>query len=70
MRTAGEAGADVIDLATNTASPDQRGYFTLLKEDESAPESRDQGKQKKLWEKSLEWAGITPENTALKDAFQ
>lgn len=45
MRTSAEASADVIDLATESAFPKQRGYYTLLKEDQSAPESRDEGKR-------------------------
>ena len=70
MRTAAEAGADVVDLATNKAYPGERGYFTLLEKDESSPESKDEGKQQKLWVKSAEWAGITPKNTALKVGFE
>ncbi|KAL8824290.1 MAG: hypothetical protein Q9191_005155 [Dirinaria sp. TL-2023a] len=70
MRTAAEAASDVIDLATDKAYPRQRGYFTLLKKDEGAPESRDQEKQRKIWAKSAQWARITPENTALKAALE
>ena len=70
MRTAAEAGADVIDLATNKASPGERGYFTLLKKDTSSPDSKDVSKQQKLWVKSAEWAKITRENTALKTVFE
>lgn len=66
MRTSAEASVDVIDLATNKAYPGERGYFTLLAKDVSSPESRDEEKQRKLWVKSAEWAGITGENTALK----
>lgn len=42
MRTAAKAGVDVVDLATNKAYPGDRGYFTLLKKDVSAPESMDE----------------------------
>lgn len=66
MRTAAEAGADVVDLATNTAYPSEQGHFTLLAKDSSSPESQDEEKQRKLWIKSAEWARITSENTALK----
>ncbi|MCJ1247586.1 hypothetical protein MMC30_004801 [Trapelia coarctata] len=66
MRTAAEAGTDVADIATNKASPGERGYFTLLKKDSSSPDSKDEEKQQKLWVKSAEWARITGENTALK----
>lgn len=65
MRTAAEAGVDVIDLATNAAHPGERGYFTLLERDTSSPESLDEETQQRLWTKTLEWARITRENTAL-----
>ena len=66
MRTAAEAGADVIALATNEAFPGERGYFTMLNKDESSPESLDEEKQRMLWAKSAEWAGVGAGDTALK----
>ena len=66
MRTSAEAGADVIDLATNKAYPGERGYFTMLKKDSSSPNSQDEEKQRKIWMKSADWAGITEKDTALK----
>ena len=69
MRTAREAGDDVAELAMNAAHPGARGYFTLLKPDESSPETRDKEKQRKLWVKSFEWARITPSDTAVKVAL-
>lgn len=70
MRTAAEAGADVVDLATNKAYPGERGYFTLLKKDTSSADSKDEDEQGKLWVKSAEWAKITRENTALTAALE
>ena len=70
MRTAKEAGIDVAELATDNAHQGERGYFTLLKKDTSSPDSQDASKQQQLWMKTLEWAGITPENIALKGAFE
>lgn len=70
MRTSAEAGADVIDLVTENAFPGQRGYFTLLEKDESAPESRDEEKQQDLWKKSAEWARVTTEDTALQRVLE
>jgi len=67
MRTSAKAGADVIDLAVNKASPGDRGFFTLLKKDTSSPDSLDVRKQQDLWLKSLQWARITQENTSLKE---
>ena len=59
MRSSAEAGVDVIDLATETSHPHQRGYFTLLKQDVSAPETLEETKQQNLWEKTLQWTKTT-----------
>ncbi len=69
MRTAAKAGIDVADLATNKAHPGDRGYFTLLKKDASAPDSMDEKAQQNLWVQTMKWAKITPKNTALTAAF-
>ena len=70
MRTAAEGAIDVIDLAMRKAHPQDRGYFTLLTKDVSAPESMDEERQQMMWVKSLQWARITRENTALTVAWQ
>lgn len=59
MRTSREAGTDVAKLAVNEASPGARGFFTLLKEDTSSPDSLNEEVQEKIWEKTLEWTGIS-----------
>lgn len=69
MRTSAEAGADVVDLATGAVHPGERGYFTLLERDSSAPASMDEGMQRRLWTETLRWARITRENTAMVGAF-
>jgi hypothetical protein len=69
LRTASPAGVDVVELALNPKFADKRGFYTLLQEDQSSPDSQDEGKLEKLWIKTLEWARIIPENTALKSAF-
>lgn len=66
MRTSAEAGADVIDLAVNISHPGERGYFTLLRKDDSSPDSRSEETQRKLWAKSAEWVGVTLKDTALE----
>lgn len=53
MRSAAEAGVDVVDLAVDEAYVGQRGYFTLLKQDVSSQDSLDEGKQQKLWLKTV-----------------
>lgn len=66
LRTARPAGIDVIELAVSPKYADKRGFYTLLQEDQSSPDSQDETKQESLWKKTLEWARITSENTALK----
>ncbi|KAI1416955.1 hypothetical protein F5Y13DRAFT_177398 [Hypoxylon sp. FL1857] len=70
LRTAAPAGIDVTEPALNPAYAAERGFFTLLKKDQSSPESQDEEKQQALWAKSLEWARITKDDTALKGAFE
>ncbi|KUI73734.1 Retinol dehydrogenase 13 [Cytospora mali] len=69
IRTSAEAGKDVARLAINEASPDERGYFTLLEKDESSPDSLNEQKQEQLWLQSAQWVGITAQDTALGAAF-
>ncbi|KAI1398975.1 putative short-chain dehydrogenase [Hypoxylon fuscum] len=69
FRSVAEAAVDVIDLGVGKAHPKERGYFTLLKKDESDPVTLNEDTQQKIWIKSAEWAGITKDNTALKVAF-
>lgn len=66
LRTAGPAGVDVIELALSPKYANKRGFFTMLREDKSSPDSQNEIKQEALWEKTLEWARITSDNTVLK----
>lgn len=68
LRTSGPAGIDVIELAVNPRFADKRGFYTLLREDQSSPDSLNAEIQERLWKATLEWARITSENTALKIA--
>ncbi|PYH43916.1 short-chain dehydrogenase [Aspergillus saccharolyticus JOP 1030-1] len=61
IRTAAEAALDVAALAVGPAFAGARGYFTLRQADTSSAESRDPKKQQQLWEKTLEWVGMTEE---------
>lgn len=70
LRTAGPAGVDVIELSVNPKFADKRGFYTLLQEDQSSPDSQDKTKQDALWKKTLQWAKITRENTVLKLASE
>ncbi|KAJ9293202.1 hypothetical protein DTO271G3_7925 [Paecilomyces variotii] len=70
MRTVREAAVDIVEFATNTTNPNERGYFTLSKKDVSSPDSLNEEKQQALWRKTLEWSRITKENTALQAGFE
>lgn len=70
FRSSAEAGRDIAELAVNKAYSGERGYFTMLKKDESDPITLDEGVQERVWKKSLEWAKITKDNTALKEAIE
>ena len=48
MRTAAKAGVDVAGLAMNTAHAGDRGYFTLLQKDASAPDSMGEEMQQRI----------------------
>ena len=65
LRTSRPAGIDIIELALNPKYADTRGFFTLLQKDESSPDSQNFDKQEALWHKTLEWAGINGNNTAI-----
>jgi NAD(P)-dependent dehydrogenase (short-subunit alcohol dehydrogenase family) len=65
MRTAGDAGSDVIDLAVGSEYLHAKGYYTMRKKDESSEESRDEKKQEALWRKTVEWTGIKEDDTVL-----
>lgn len=69
LRSSAAAGIDIADIAVNAACPDELGYFTLLEKDDSDPLTMDEAVQERVWKKSLEWAGITEDNTALKKAL-
>jgi hypothetical protein len=58
MRTVAVAAADIVKLATNEASPDERGYFSLLEKEDSSPDSLNRESQEQLWRKTLEWTGL------------
>ncbi|KAI1378854.1 putative short-chain dehydrogenase [Hypoxylon crocopeplum] len=70
FRPSSEAGRDIIELGMGKADDGERGYYTLLEKDEPDPSALDTEKQQKIWTKSVEWAKINKDNTALKTAFE
>lgn len=65
MRSAKDAGVDVVELAIGEDFKHAEGYYTLRRKDESSAESRDEQKQEALWRKTIEWGGISREDTVL-----
>ncbi|XDG05315.1 hypothetical protein ABKA04_004930 [Annulohypoxylon sp. FPYF3050] len=70
FRSSAETASDVVKLAVDEEYQGEQGYFTLLKKDDSDPLTMDEHVQQKLWQKSLQWARITKDNTALKNALE
>jgi hypothetical protein len=68
IKTSAQAAAGIVDLAVGQAHPGERGFFDFTKKGESSPQSKDEHKQEALWIKSAQWAGITNDNTGLRDA--
>lgn len=65
MRSAKDAGVDVIELAVGKDYSHAEGYFTMRKKDESSVESWDERKQDALWKRTLEWTGIEKQDTVV-----
>jgi hypothetical protein len=69
LRPVSIAAADLIEISVGEEYRGESGYYVMLQKDISSPESNDEVKQQKLWTKSLAWAEITEDQTALKTAF-
>ena len=65
MRSAKDAGVDVIELAVGKDYLHAEGYYTLRKRDESSVDSKDERKQEVLWAKTLQWTGLGPNDTVV-----
>ncbi|KAL4941939.1 hypothetical protein BDV06DRAFT_222635 [Aspergillus oleicola] len=78
--TIGDAATDIVGLATNTISPFEGGYFDLKDREtlgivradvgsswwNSFDLGEDERREEALWNKTLEWAGVSDRNTGLK----
>ncbi|KAL4934211.1 uncharacterized protein BDV17DRAFT_285936 [Aspergillus undulatus] len=79
-----EAATDIVCLATNTICPFEGGYFDLKDKDtlgivrgdgsssswNSLDHDEGERREEALWNKTLEWAGVSDANTALKVQFE
>jgi hypothetical protein len=65
IRRSAHAAKDVVDLAMGAHGKGQTGYFIMANKAESSKASQDEEMQIKVWNRSVEWAGITQQNTSL-----
>ncbi|KAI1110572.1 hypothetical protein F5Y14DRAFT_357948 [Nemania sp. NC0429] len=69
VRKSADAGVDVADIALGKKHAGERGYLRLVAPGPSSTESLDEAKQEKLWTKTLEWAKLPREKTALENGL-
>lgn len=69
-RTVAQVSVDVARLATKDALPGARGYLELLNPYEGSKDSRNKKTQDVLWAKSVEWVGVTAQDTVLGAFFR
>jgi hypothetical protein len=65
IRRAADAAQDLVDLSVAPQFAGQEGHFEMRRKVDSSPASHDEGMQALLWCKSLEWSGISQEDTVL-----
>jgi hypothetical protein len=64
--TVEEAARPVVDVALAKEYAGQEGYFEGRKKVESSPDSLDEDLQRRLWQKSVEWCGLTAGDSVIK----
>jgi hypothetical protein len=65
LRRSAEAAEDVVDFAVSPECAGRQGYFIMRTKAESSRASLDEEMQRALWDKSVEWAGISQGDTVL-----
>lgn len=65
MNTSAVAARDVGDLAVAEEFVGKEGHFVMRAEEDSSPDSHDERMQEALFWKSVEWCGITQDDTVL-----
>ncbi|KAJ4328871.1 hypothetical protein N0V84_000659 [Fusarium piperis] len=68
FRRSADAGKDLAELSVGKEFDGTRGYFLGVKREEEAPMTRDEGKQRILWEACWRWAGLKEGETVLVGA--
>jgi len=69
LRSVDDAAKDLVEISVGEGFVREKGYFEMMRKGGNSTESEDQGMQRRLWEKSLEWAGVGMESTVLEGAF-
>lgn len=67
-RRSADAGKDLAELSVGNEFDGTRGYFLGLKREEEAAMTKDEGKQRVLWEACWRWAGLEEGETVLVGA--
>ena len=65
IRRSAHAGKDIVDLAVGPTGEGKTGYFIMKNKAESSKASQNKQVQAKLWDQSVQWAGITQHSTSL-----
>jgi hypothetical protein len=65
LRRSATAAKDIIDFAVGPHGEGKTGYFIMKNKAESSRQSQDEDMQVRLWNQSIEWAGIKQEDTVL-----
>ncbi|KAM0427869.1 hypothetical protein ACHAPT_007328 [Fusarium lateritium] len=68
FRRSADAGRDLAELSVGEDFKDVRGYFLGVKSEEEAEMTKDETKQRILWEACWRWAGMTEGETVLSGA--
>ena len=69
VRTLKKSGRMLVDLSLDRRFAGATGYYNGLNQAESAAQTRDNTKQRVVWDKSLAWMQLKPEETMLNGVF-
>ncbi|RSL62800.1 hypothetical protein CEP51_013402 [Fusarium floridanum] len=68
IRRSADAGKDLAELSVGKEFQGTTGYFLGVRREEEAPMTKDEGKQRVMWEACWRWAGLKEGETVLVGA--
>jgi hypothetical protein len=68
FRRSADAGNDLAELSVGKEFEGIRGYFLGVQKEEESPMTKDESKQRILWEACWRWAGLEEGETVLVGA--